>query len=78
LLCFVLPEGCVSPNALLFLLHQILRLTHALFSQSTHTHSTWLAVIEASCGWEMRWVHLLRRHSTRTAEALLLLLLLLL
>jgi hypothetical protein len=49
----MLSESRVSPNALLLLLHQILSLAHALFPQPAHTHGTWLAVIEASCGGEV-------------------------
>jgi hypothetical protein len=71
----VLPESSLPVNlflALLLVLHLIMDLTHASLSQVPNAHSARLAVIETSCSWEMRGVHLLRWHTARGTEALLL------
>lgn len=67
----VVPESRVPSHPLL-LLHQILRFAHALFAQTSHAAGdARLALVEASG--EVRRMHLWRRSSTRSAEALLLL-----
>lgn len=69
----VVPVGrCVSAQPFLLLVHQVLRLAHALLSEAAHAHRVGLALVVRGRTGVVRRVHLRRRARAGGAEALLL------